>query len=619
MLDADMALTKSFRGLCDVSSAWTIGDGLAASAAVRAAIALAELIAEEERGGDVMLAIQTERLDTLSILLETALDTEVESKALHIQQLGASVRSILDSHTFPPMIGLRHPDLPPIHRPLLRILHLLLQSAFTGHISADLSMDLTIEAAGGFALEAADVVLDAISRGKIEAETHDDLGQIIGVLCEVTRSPALIWLDQMAEHNLLSRSLEVVVRSRINNGRLHGPLSDVLMLHLSLASHSASAEKLSVSGILPAYSDNAIAVEAEHGRILPSLKSIHDAWCSMLLVIRALISNLPEADIPGFIRSDVIPFLRVCTAQLLCAMNWDGETPFTQAAMDELELVTDIFYSVSKAVGSTDGLFHDFATPALGLLTNLRHVLSHPRLLSMLIVPSTEEEHASLEKELADEAKEVELLNFAASPVIARRTAGLMRVARTVLVSLVFFTRAWDTARGDEAKAEMLLTPEASVTLLKDGILAYRTQGHVTVSVSDDPIGVINDIYLLSSSLLDRSPFDDSSAESRAARQVAVQITESSALLSTSQLIIRQSLLEPVDSRLMENEGMDVDSGEKRRVSLGKMGAEGRTAHVLRELVGDLRGMLPVNDALNGERGMLAWLRGVADKAFGSD
>lgn len=476
MLDADMDLTKSFRALCAVISSWTEGDGLAAKAALRAAVNVAGILAEEERGGDVMLGIQTERLNILAVLLDTASDAEMESDMPAVQQLGASIRGILESQSFPPMAALRHTDLPAFHKPSLRVVLLFLRSLSTLQ-SIQLSIDPILEAISVFVLEAADVVLDTVIRGK--PDSSGDLGQIVSVICEITRlASTTVWLDKMAEHNLLARSLEVVIRSRIIDSFVPTHLSNVLILHLALASHPLSAEKLAVSGILPAYSDNAIAMEAEQANIAPTTSAIpntvHGAWCGMLLVIKALLSSLPERETPGFVRSDVLPFLRVCTAQLLKAMSWDGDTPLSQASMDELELTVDLFYSISKAVGSATGLLQDFAPPALVLLKNLRHVLSHPRLLSTLIVPSTEEEHAALEKELTniDEEKDVRLLDFATTPVLANRTAGLMRVARTVLVTLAIFTRAWDIVGGEEVGEEVLLTSE--VGLVYPGRLSHQ-------------------------------------------------------------------------------------------------------------------------------------------------
>jgi len=620
MIDADMALTQSFLGLCEVISSWTEGDGLAAKAAMRAATATAELVAEEVRGGDVMLAVQVERLNTLSVLLETALDPETETDVTATRQLATSIRAIIESQIFPPMVSMRQPELPSIYQPVLRIIFLFLRN-LSSRQSAELSIDSTVEAATVFALEAADVVLDGIIRGK--QGPSGDLAQIVGVLCEITRSSSsTVWLDKMVEHNLLSRSLEIVVRSRITNGLIPTHLSDILVLHLSLASHSLSAEKLAVSGILSAYSDNAIAIKAEQGRIVvthpPAPNNVHSAWCGMLLVIKALLSNLPETDTPGFTRSDVLPFLRVCTAQLLRAMSWDGETPHSQAGINELEVTIDVFYGVAKAVGAVNGLLDDFAQPALGLLKSLRHVLSHPRLLSTLITPSTEEEHAALEKELTevDAERDVKLLDFATTPVLAARTAALMRVARTVLVALVLLTRAWEVVRGEEAGVEVLLTLVCTPQIWRTS--ADAVQDDAPVSVSDDPVGVINDIYLLASSFLERLPPSNSAEEAKGARQVVSQLTESAGLLSTSQLIIRHSL-QPGDQKPLEDDGMDVDGGGKRRVSLGKLGPEGRAAHTLRELAGDLRGMLPVDEDLVGGKGLLVWLRGVAEMAFGVD
>ena len=56
----------------------------------------------------------------------------------------------------------------------------------------------------------------------------------------------------------------------------------------------------------------------------------------------------------------------------------------------------------------------------------------------------------------------MKLLDFVATPALAARATALMRVARTVLVALVIFTKAWQVVRGDEAGPEVLLTLEVS-------------------------------------------------------------------------------------------------------------------------------------------------------------
>lgn len=481
MLDADLSLTTSFLTLGEILADLVAGDQLAATASLRAASGLAEELSKEERGGDVMLAIQAQRLDLVAVLLDTAMDEEVEPDTTLMGKLAGSIRAILESSIFPPLVGMRHPDLPALHKPILRVLHLYLGAL--GRVDV-IKADELLETATVLTLEAADVVLEAIIHPAIttpapERALHNlvDSALIMGVLCEITRSPSThIWLDRMSEFNLLTRSLEVVVRARITDGRLPAYIPSVLVLHLALASNPLSAEKLAVSGILPAYSDNAIAVEAEYGRITPlpdaQTTSVHSAWCSMLLVTKALLSSLPENSTGSFTRSDVLPFLRVCTRQLLKAMSWDGDTPFSQPMFDELESVMDVLYGVSRAIGANATLLADFAPPAINLLKSIRYVLSHPRGFAGIIVPASEDERAALEKELegVDEEKQVDLLDFAATPILAGRILGLLRVVRTTILTLVEFTRAWETVSGDSELAEEVVLPtEVSCAPLAEG------------------------------------------------------------------------------------------------------------------------------------------------------
>ena len=469
MLDADIALTKAFKSICEAASAWTEGDTLAANASLRACVGIAEILANEDRGGDVMLTIQAERYGIFCVLLETALNRDVDVDLTLLGELCASIRKILESHLFPPMIGLRYAELPALHKPLLRVLFLVLQALPS--TSTTLSIEPVIEAITTFTLEAADVVLDALIRQPEPSfSLSADLGSIVGVLCEVTRTPnTLTWLDKVTEHNLIARSLEVVVRARITNGRVAPHVASVLLLHLALASNPLSAERLAVSGILPSYSNNAIAVEAEQGRItsispVPIPTTVHGVWCGMLLVVNALLSCLPDTHMSSFARSDVVPFLRVCTGQLLRTLAWNGETPISQPTMDELEFSTDVFYGVARAIGPNVGLSGDFFPPALSLLKSVRFALCHPRLLSTLFVPSSKDERTALENELAglDQKKDPQLLDFKLMPTLARRTMTLMSVTRTVILSLITLTRAWDVVTSEEVQDGEILEPEVS-------------------------------------------------------------------------------------------------------------------------------------------------------------
>ena len=139
-------------------------------------------------------------------------------------------------------------------------------------------------------------------------------------------------------------------------------------------------------------------------------------------------------------------------------------------------------------------------------------------------------------------------------------------------------------------------------------------QDGAPISVSDDPVGVINDICGLATSLSDHVKVEHDLID---IHQVLSQITESCMLLSTSQLMIRHDL-QPDKEKAVVDDRMEVNGGGKKRVSLGKLGPEGRASHVLGELIADLRGMFPIKgeSAISGTKGVLVWLGGIAEKAF---
>jgi len=606
MLDADIALTKSFHSLVERISYWTQGDGLSATACLKASITVAELLATEDRGGDVMLAIQAERLSLLSALLETALDTEndqTETPLLH--ELLEGSKKIVESSAFPPISSLRHADIPAIHRPILRILFLIFQS-LAAHPKTDLGVDNLLEDAIVFVMEAADTILDRVLRGQ---DCAGDLGLVIGSLCGMIKVVSThVWLDKMSETNLIGRSLEIITRTKVfgsttpaPNGQLSFVPSQiplVLLLHLALAANPLSAEKLAVSGVLSAYSDNGIALAAENAQIVPPIETapytIHGSWYSMLLVVKALLSSLQDTH--SFVRADVTPFIRVGIEQMLKALTWTGEGPMTTSALDEMQVTLDIFYGISQAVtGGSDGILSSIGTPLVELLRGMREAFEHPLELSQTIVPSSEEEHHSLSEELdalADRQAGIDLvalLDQTKVPVIAARVERLLRVTMTALMTLVNLTRVWPALKEGERLEQTILQSEVSFNSLPRVVLANAQDE--TVSMQSDPVAILNDLGNVMSSLLDRSPATTS------VRPILYTIYELSAMLSTAQIFTRHAI-DPEDSQ--DDMDIKMDDEEHRRTSLGNGGN-------LKELVEDLMTLL--GDEETGSEGVLGWLR----------
>lgn len=528
-LDADIGLTKAFRLLTDVTLTWTEGDSLAAKATLRAAIAVANEISNEDQGGDVMLAIQTERLNVLAALLDTALDPEMDPPTnAAAKDLAESVRKIVESQLFPPLISLRHPELAPIHRPVLRILCLICQAKVAN--AADEVRGVLFDAGARVALDAADIVLDYIMRDA-QPGAGEDLALIVNFLCELSRieDNVHIWVDYLQYVNLIPRSLQVLVASTSVNVTLPAHFHTILLLHLAIAANPVTAEKLVVNGVMPAYSDNIVAVAAEQGNIQPDASegSMHRAWCGMLLVVTALLTSLSKT--ASFARADVHPWVRLVLPQLLNALDWDGESILSNPALEELVLAADIFYGMSCAcaevsvgqVGNPGAeLLRTISPSDISLIKGINEALSHPHRFVALIVPSDDEERIALEKEAAklETVANIDLL-ASSTPVIASRTAQLIAAARATLLSLVQLTRAWELLEGADPRPDQLI-PFDDEHLL---------------SAADDPLGAITTLlgYLLQL----KSP-------------AATQAAEAAALLSLTQLAAR-AVLAPVD----ENSG----------------------------------------------------------------
>jgi nuclear pore complex protein Nup188 len=476
MLDADLSLTRAFTSLCEAHSPIAEGDALACSAALRAGLVMAEVIAEEDKEGDIILQIQAERLQILAVLLESGLENEADEA--QVKDLGVWVKGILEEPTFSAVVGLRYPGTQGVYQPILRIVLLLLQAVSrSGGGNEGL-----LKASTAYTLDAADVVFDSISRlrgTEVDVETILVLGQIVGIITELTRtSTTSIWLDRIAEHNIIARSLDIITRIRIVEGYVSPHIPLILDLHLALACNTLSAEKLAISGILAAYSDNAIALEAEAGRIevmgvTPNAHTVQGAWCGMLNVLKALLGNLPAPSTPGFIRSDVVPFMRVCTAQIQRSMGWDGDSPLSTPFVIEMSTIYDIFFNIANSIHPNESILSDYSEHALHLLVPVRHALERPNNLSGLLLPSTEDEQVGLEKEVREGDGEMKLVDFGKSPVFARKVVEILGIVRIVLGSLVVMTRAWGVLQGEEGEERDILHFEVGRSLFP----FFETQG----------------------------------------------------------------------------------------------------------------------------------------------
>ena len=135
------------------------------------------------------------------------------------------------------------------------------------------------------------------------------------------------------------------------------------------------------------------------------------------------------------------------------------------------------------------------------------------------------------------------------------------------------------------------------------------------LTAAEDPVGVLNDVYTQTTSIINGLPLSSTDPDVLGARTVLSQLQESSVLLATSQIILRQGEQPETRSKADDME-MDPNSsfelkGTRRRMSTTNIAPGDRAGHVLNELTRDLEGILT---GLEDQSGVMGWLCGVAEK-----
>jgi nuclear pore complex protein Nup188 len=573
IVDAEIAYTNAIGRLSSAVLVWTEDDQLVTRPAIRSAVNLAEMIGEEPREGDIILAIQAERMEILAALVDMALGDDVEIEKGRLVDLWRCIRRILETGIVSD--SLRHPNLPPLHKPMLRMLPLMLgATARSGVSQAD--VESPIAAATDFALDASDIVLNAlIHQTDVPPEVAVDLSSIVGVLGEVVRiADSRSWVDKIAQHGMISRSLEIVTRATLTNGHVPPQVASVMLLHLSLASQPAFAERLALSGILPAYANNVIAVEGSSGSISSDMNnnnanSVHSIWCGMLMVVNALLSTLAPRPASNFAQSEVFPFIGAYHQQIFRALAWDKDASLTTPALNQLDLVTTLFLGLAQALGPNETLMYEICAPLLSLLSAITYELNHPNDLSRRFVASTEEERAELETELERlDAQSPVLFDFVKTPILAQRAARVMAIARNVVVTLVILTNGWGTladvwhgnVSGEHVDGTALESWVSHAAAECGALVAYMQEDHE--SSVDEPISVLTDLFAQSKAALTHIPLSIADASAIAHRSTINQLAESSMVLVAAQIVYRYSLLPPEVGG--EDDKMDVDLTDKK-------------------------------------------------------
>jgi nuclear pore complex protein Nup188 len=483
LVDSQIELTRAWKRFLQAGGATLQGDDKVRHELLRLSVSISQKIAQEERGGDTMVVIHTERLGVLLALLESTwpmtLTTNKETVGLFTRLL-QNVHAIILSDTFPPLRSLQQAhsnENPGFHRTILQIAYFCTRKARSLFLKREM---LTAEQTAMIASAMLAVVgfvsvglSNTIDMAKIQQsfELDRDMELLVAVFEQSTRpelhtSPQL-WLEKVQELNLARSSLELLTKCDVGGNYMSGddlrahrfPLyaRHMLGIQLCLSSMESSAETLALSAAISAYSNISIANDLSVGTLnvfhpeLPGDRNPgHQAWCTILEIVTGLVGIIGPTS-GYFIETEVAGFIQFYGAQISRVLEWNIGIPLNSGTIEELEGVISLFHALSVGVNprstadaQANSLLQTFAEKALMLLQHLNYALSHPNHLTSLFEATRSDERRALETEMGqgvNMASALELLDISKRPFSASLTQRLHSIVRDILSTLVILSR----------------------------------------------------------------------------------------------------------------------------------------------------------------------------------
>lgn len=460
LLEAQMLGTTSWRQALETVLPLVRKDGGVQGSVAGCVTDIAKQVAQEERGGQVMQTLHSERLEILLSLVEILHNSSgPETRTAAIGLVG-EVSSIFGNSSLDLIDSLSRKTKPSFHSPLLRITYFLstqINSLFSTpsslqSLSHEDKIQLNTQITSVLRILLSSLrELFLLARARKTFEIEQDLSLSIALLSRLVDSPfappPALWLAQCHSLDLFRTALAVFAST--NNFESDQPLYAPLVLDFCLLVANSSpqaAEQIALDGVMTALTNNALTESAESGAI-PITSSVdgsqttqHRLWTSMLALVVSLVAAL--GDSTRFIEQDVTGFARLYGSQIARALSWNSDSSITVAGLEELSLVVALLQGMAKASarGGSSSLSASvtaaFIEQTLHLLQHLVYALLHPNHLSSLVEGTTPEERNVIEKE----ANEPE---SSSKPVNEAVTLAILRLAQSTVATLIDFTNAW--------------------------------------------------------------------------------------------------------------------------------------------------------------------------------
>lgn len=460
LLDVQISNSRSWRQLLEIALPLLRRDPTATATILNVASAVGADIANEERGGQIMAVVHSERLCILLTMVEVIQGVASATAKDEVVTLLAFVAKIFTSEILPPLESVTRQHRPNFHRTLFRIAFFAFrklnaygsvgQSLFTPEqqsiLVSSTSAILRLMITG-----TRDLLV--LARAARDIDISDDLTLAVAVLTQIISTssvpPASVWLVHCQSVNLFRSAFEVFVQMDELNGRLLYS-QQVLDLCLAMAASSDQvAEQMALAGVMTALTNNALAAMAEAGAIAVTVGGRggqrtmqHEIWTSTLALVVALVQALGQST--SFVEIEVTGFVRLFGGQLGTCMSWNADNVLTLPALEEMQNVAALMHGMvgkTSAAASYSVVTQSLSDRALYLLQQVVYAILHPNHLSTLVEPTNAEEKRWIDQDTSTSDD----IDLAKRPVLGAVTHALLQIACTIVDSLLSHSHAFST------------------------------------------------------------------------------------------------------------------------------------------------------------------------------
>ncbi|TIB87282.1 hypothetical protein E3Q19_03656 [Wallemia mellicola] len=395
------------------------------------AIDAAKAASFENRQGEIMTSIHSERLSLVLHLLELGLKKSSD-KPFDATALIVNVENLINLVGLSVVDSYKEKLTPGFHIQAIQIVFLTMHFLKNTKTKPTREIERACKEILSTIVTCMGISLDKAKNNIVaNDEEFDLLVMAFMAIVKSEHSPVIaFWLSLLVESDVIVLSLDVLNRIAMHkpvqqqnanedamqeDEILENPqpliskpffLQSIVDLHLILATFPQAAERMALDGLVAAYSSSTLAGMAEEGNVLSydpayigSRNPWHTAWCRMLSVLISLVNVLGASS--QFIDIEIIAFIQLCGSQLANALSWSTDSSFNLPMIEELKLTIGIFvsiansehYSLNSAYGHrsqpSKAVLHAFNIRAMYLLQQLTYALTHPQMLLQLVDPIT--------------------------------------------------------------------------------------------------------------------------------------------------------------------------------------------------------------------------------------